>query len=180
MGAGIGAGVTQAGLRAINERRLLAGLREQEQAAEARRLPAALAQRALHDDLTTLPNRALFHDRPRQRLLTAGRDGTAFALLFLDLDGFEAINDRLEHQADDVLLQQVAGRLRGTLRASDTAARLGGDEFAVLLREVAGMPDVGINTHWAWCQYLLGLTSMRCVLIGPDLPNSYLAAPQAQ
>ncbi len=129
-GEGIGESVTREELRAINEQLLLAGLREQEQAAEARRLTDVLAHRALHDDLTALPNRALFHDRLRQLLLTAGRDGTAFALLFLDLDGFKAINDRLGHRAGDLLLQQVAGRLRATLRASDTAARLGGDEFA--------------------------------------------------
>lgn len=140
-GEGIAESVTQEELRAINEQLLLAGLHEQEQAAEARRLTDVLAHRALHDDLTALPNRALFHDRLRQLLLTARRDGTAFALLFLDLDGFKAINDRLGHRAGDLLLQQVAGRLRGTLRASDTAARLGGDEFAVLLPEVAGMPE---------------------------------------
>lgn len=117
----------------INERLLLAGLREQAQAMEARRLAAAFEQRALHDPLTGLPNRALFEDRLEQALLVAGRERTTFTVLFLDLDRFKAINDRLGHHAGDLLLLGVAARLRDTLRETDTVARLHGDEFAVLL-----------------------------------------------
>lgn len=115
-------------LRAVNERLLLVSLREQE-------LLAAARHEALHDGLTGLTNRALFYDRLRLAVHAAHREESALALLFVDLDGFKAINDRAGHQVGDLLLQQVAGRLRGTLRESDTAARLGGDEFGVLLPE---------------------------------------------
>jgi len=89
--------------------------------------------RALHDGLTELPNRTLLYDRLTQAIRTAQRETGHVALLFLDLDGFKGVNDTLGHHIGDLLLQQVADRLRATLRESDTAARLGGDEFAILL-----------------------------------------------
>jgi len=101
------------------------------------RLQAQLQHNASHDPLTDLPNRALFLERLGRAV--GGRrvgDRTA-AVLYVDLDGFKEVNDTVGHQAGDDLLVQAARRLRGALRAADTAARLGGDEFAVL---VAG-PD---------------------------------------
>lgn len=97
------------------------------------RLQAQLQHNAEHDPLTDLPNRALFTDRVRRALggRRAGDAGTA--VLFIDLDGFKAANDRFGHQAGDELLIQAARRLQESVRAGDTAARLGGDEFAALI-----------------------------------------------
>ena len=93
----------------------------------------ALEHLALHDTLTGLPNRTLLSDRLRQALLTAQRERSGVALLIMDLDRFKEVNDSLGHHWGDLLLQQAAGRLRETLRESDTVARLGGDEFAMIL-----------------------------------------------
>lgn len=95
---------------------------------------------ALHDKLTKLPNRALLEDR-FERMLQAG-EGTHIAVLFVDLDGFKAVNDSLGHQAGDVLLAEVAQRLRAGLDPQATASRVGGDEF-VLLSEVDEPEDAG-------------------------------------
>ncbi|MER5552158.1 EAL domain-containing protein [Streptomyces sp. NPDC002793] len=97
------------------------------------RLQAQLQHNAEHDPLTDLPNRALFTTRVGQALggRRAGDPGTA--VLFVDLDGFKAVNDSIGHQAGDELLVQAARRLQESVRASDTAARLGGDEFAALI-----------------------------------------------
>ena len=94
-----------------------------------------VTQLAMHDVLTKLPNRLLFADRAAQVLATARRDGSAPAVLMLDLDHFKEVNDTLGHQQGDLLLQQVAERLSELMRASDTVARFGGDEFAMLLTE---------------------------------------------
>jgi diguanylate cyclase (GGDEF)-like protein len=88
---------------------------------------------ALHDDLTGLPNRALFQDRTEQALLATKRSGAQVAVMFVDLNRFKDVNDTLGHHYGDLLLVQVAERFSATLRAGDSVARLGGDEFAVLL-----------------------------------------------
>jgi diguanylate cyclase (GGDEF)-like protein len=98
---------------------------------------AAAAHRlAYHDELTGLPNRRLLADRFHQAAAHGARHSYQIAVLLLDLDGFKRINDTLGHPVGDKLLQQVAMRLAGAVRASDTACRLGGDEFLVLLVEV--------------------------------------------
>ncbi|MGW3911172.1 EAL domain-containing protein [Streptomyces sp. NPDC005070] len=97
------------------------------------RLQAQLQHNAEHDPLTDLPNRALFTRRVQQAL--SGRRSTdrGTAVLFIDLDGFKAVNDTIGHQAGDELLVQAARRLQDSVRHGDTAARLGGDEFAALI-----------------------------------------------
>lgn len=97
---------------------------------------ANLRHFAYHDVLTGLPNRALLLDRLQQALVRAQRRQTRLALLFLDLDGFKVINDRLGHAAGDKLLQRVAERLVSCIRGGDTACRYGGDEFVLLLPEI--------------------------------------------
>lgn len=92
---------------------------------------------ALHDFLTGLPNRVLIMDRLGLALARSRRDGTKVALLFLDLDGFKAVNDNLGHDAGDELLIVIADRLKNALRPSDTAGRLGGDEFVVVFDGVS-------------------------------------------
>lgn len=88
------------------------------------------------DSLTNLPNRRLFLDRLEQTLLEAERKGSSFALLFIDLDRFKQANDQLGHKSGDRLLELVAERISGNVRAMDTIARLGGDEFTLILKDI--------------------------------------------
>ncbi len=98
---------------------------------ERRRSEERIVFLAQHDPLTRLPNRALFQERLEQALAHAERT-EGFALLYLDVDQFKAVNDTLGHPIGDELLREVALRLRDVVRESDTVARLGGDEFAIL------------------------------------------------
>ncbi|MGC0337649.1 putative bifunctional diguanylate cyclase/phosphodiesterase [Streptomyces sp. SLBN-8D4] len=97
------------------------------------RLQAQLQHNAEHDPLTDLPNRALFTRRVQQALSGRRSSDRGTAVLFIDLDGFKAVNDTIGHQAGDELLVQAARRLQDAVRYGDTAARLGGDEFAALI-----------------------------------------------
>jgi len=100
-------------------------------AASLEKANSELVQAALHDPLTRLPNRTLLRQRIQQAVAGA-RPGDTFAVLFLDLDGFKAINDAYGHQYGDAMLDEIARRLHALLPARDTVARLGGDEFVVL------------------------------------------------
>ncbi|MEW2572870.1 EAL domain-containing protein [Streptomyces sp. NPDC047070] len=97
------------------------------------RLQAQLQHNAEHDPLTDLPNRALFTKRVGQALSGRRSSDHGTAVLFIDLDGFKAVNDTIGHQAGDELLVQAARRLQDAVRKGDTASRLGGDEFAALI-----------------------------------------------
>ncbi len=103
---------------------------------DRKRLEALLAEQALNDPLTGLPNRRSFDDVVQRLLLQAKRTGELVAVGFVDLDAFKAVNDTHGHQAGDVLLQEVAARLRAAVREGDVVARLGGDEFTLALREL--------------------------------------------
>jgi diguanylate cyclase (GGDEF)-like protein len=103
---------------------------------EHMRTREAIRQMAQRDALTGLANRTLFSDRLQQVLAGALRTGARFALLYMDLDRFKPVNDHFGHNVGDLLLKEVAHRIRGSVRESDTAARMGGDEFVVLLRDI--------------------------------------------
>ncbi len=109
-----------------------------------KRAEAHIKHLALHDSLTDLPNRSLFHDRLQSAVAQSERTGKMLALLFIDLDDFKDVNDTLGHAAGDELLKAVAERLKSYLRKSDTVgrynttlARLGGDEFTILLTNLS-------------------------------------------
>jgi PAS domain S-box-containing protein len=106
------------------ERRFVGILRD---ISEQRAQKEALEYQALHDVLTSLPNRTLLNDRLRQAILAGQRERRSVALLVMDMDGFKDVNDTLGHHVGDLLLQQVALRLGSLLRGSDTMARLGGE-----------------------------------------------------
>lgn len=95
-----------------------------------------LEELAHFDQLTGLPNRMLCHDRLRASMHRAHRSHSSAALLYIDLDGFKQVNDRLGHEAGDEVLIKVGQNLKHVIREDDTAARLGGDEFVVILNEV--------------------------------------------
>jgi len=108
---------------------------------ERKRFEQKLSEMASFDTLTGLPNRNLLNDRLGQALAHAGRSGSMMAVGFLDLDRFKVINDTLGHDAGDELLKEIARRLSGCLRSSDTVARQGGDEFVVVITDMARPED---------------------------------------
>ena len=103
-----------------------------------RELEDRLRADALHDPLTGLPHRGLLVDRVQHGLLTTARSGLPVAVLFCDLDGFKAVNDRYGHPAGDVVLRETARRLQAVLRPGDTVGRIGGDEFVAVCPSVPG------------------------------------------
>ena len=109
---------------------------------EIKRLQDQMARMAHYDQLTGLANRFLFMDRLGQILAQSKRRDTTFAVLYMDLDDFKAVNDTHGHAMGDRLLVAVAQRLQGCVRETDTVARMGGDEFTILLTDIRGFEDV--------------------------------------
>ncbi len=132
---------------------------------------------ATHDFLTELPNRMMFGHLLHQAVQTAKRYQKQFAVLFIDLDGFKEINDRMGHEAGDRLLKEIAARLKNNLRAADVAARMGGDEFVLLMEEVTDSASVAtvarkINDGIAQPFIIHGLEQRITASIGISLyPN---------
>jgi len=107
------------------------------------RANSELLQLAMHDNLTRLPNRVLLEDRLDQAIHNASRSGRRFAVLFLDLDGFKAVNDVYGHHVGDELLRDVSRRILACKREEETVARLGGDEFVVVF-DISGPEDAAM------------------------------------
>jgi diguanylate cyclase (GGDEF)-like protein/PAS domain S-box-containing protein len=110
---------------------------------EMRETEVALQHLATHDTLTDLPNRFLMVDRLSQLLSRAQRSGSAFAVLYMDIDRFKEVNDSHGHEFGDLLLRAVAKRLTKSVRQSDTVARIGGDEFVIILETVHELREAG-------------------------------------
>jgi diguanylate cyclase (GGDEF)-like protein/PAS domain S-box-containing protein len=108
---------------------------------ERRAAELRLAHAATHDELTDLPNRAMFLDRLERALAQSRRGQGRVAVLYMDLDRFKVVNDSLGHSAGDELLVAVANRLMRAVRPSDMVARLGGDEFVILTENLAGLEE---------------------------------------
>ena len=108
---------------------------------QRREAEARLVHLAHYDALTGLPSRTLFRDRATHAILHAARVGRLLAVLYLDLDHFKPVNDRLGHEAGDQVLKIAAQRITGCLRATDTASRVGGDEFVVVLSDLLNTND---------------------------------------
>lgn len=138
-----------------------------------RRIEEEIRYRANYDTLTGLPNRDLLVERLTQEIKLARRDGVTVGLLYLDLDRFKNVNDAAGHEAGDLLLQQVAQRLRACVRESDTVGRLGGDEFALMLPHLHQPADAAriaekaiaalgepfeLNGQEAWIGASIGIT----------------------
>jgi diguanylate cyclase (GGDEF)-like protein/PAS domain S-box-containing protein len=132
-----------------------------------------IRQLAFYDALTLLPNRRLLLDRLEQALAASKRHRHYGALLFLDLDNFKKLNDTAGHAQGDLLLQQVAGRLRSAVREGDTVSRLGGDEFVVMLEELGADVDETVNRAEHVAQKILAELSRSFDLAG----NEYRSTP---
>jgi diguanylate cyclase (GGDEF)-like protein/PAS domain S-box-containing protein len=145
----------------LNQAGTLAGI-----AIERAKMEEQVLRLAYYDELTNLPNRRLLMERLNKVLAANARTGKYAALLFIDLDNFKSINDTLGHAAGDVLLHNVALRLRSCVRTEDTVARLGGDEFVVMLENLRDDPITATIQAETTSQKIL--TTLRAPYLLPD------------
>ncbi len=138
--------LTQAIMQIENSKKSLQSLNDSltKEIAARKQVEEKIKHMASHDDLTGLPNRALFRDRLDTAKSLAVRNQQKLAILFIDLDGFKAVNDNFGHKAGDLLLQKVARLIESTVRQSDTVARMGGDEFMLLLNGINHNEDIEV------------------------------------
>ena len=99
---------------------------------------------AYYDQLTNIPNRTLFRDRAETAVRIAAREDEKLAIVYIDIDEFKVINDKMGHEAGDVFLKELSQRFRKCVRDSDTVSRIGGDEFAILMINIASIEDTSI------------------------------------
>ena len=131
---------------------------------ERKAVEQRMAYMAQHDNLTDLPNRVLLLDRLSQAISRAFRDQHKISIMFLDLDNFKATNDTLGHQVGDMLLKEVANRIRSVARSSDTISRQGGDEFVLMLPDIDNADDAT-----AIAGKLLAAVSGSCLIEGNEI-----------
>ena len=158
-------GTRAACLMEANEQLVEAALRARETSDSALAELSALSRASQFDELTDTPTRNLMLDRIDKALAQARRRGHRAAVLFLDVDGFKAINDARGHAAGDDALRDIAASLTASVRESDSVGRFGGDEFLVLLAEVAGEPEVALVA-----------SKMLAALAGSDAARGALSA----
>jgi diguanylate cyclase (GGDEF)-like protein/PAS domain S-box-containing protein len=127
---------------------------------------------AYYDALTGLPNRRLLDDRLRQVLAACGRNPVFCALLFIDLDDFKQVNDSFGHKIGDLLLVEVASRLRGCMREEDTVARFGGDEFVLLLKNLGTDREEAVLNVETVSRKIMDALSAGYMLTEPEYPVS--------
>ena len=144
---------------------------------ERKAVEEQMTRLAHHDNLTDLPNRVLFNDRLQQAMLKARRDQERLALKFIDLDRFKPVNDTYGHAVGDQLLKEVAVRLLGCVRESDTVSRIGGDEFVILLSTVEGEQEAmrvaekvleALNKPFEFGGRTLSISSSIGIAVYPD------------
>ena len=147
---------------------MLTGFKRLDAQRRAEELAAQVSEMAFHDSLTALPNRLLLLDRLEMAIAVCTRSGGHGALMMVDLDNFKPLNDTHGHAAGDLLIIEVAGRLRNCVRRTDTLARLGGDEFIVLLPSLAGDARAAVAEAVAVAGKILEALSHPYVLAGED------------
>ena len=147
----------------------------QEEISEREKMEDQVRQMAFYDLLTNLPNRRLLDDRLQQAMAASRRTGRLGAVMFLDLDNFKPLNDTNGHAVGDLLLMEVARRLKRRVREHDTVARFGGDEFVVILSDLDSSLDVALSLAQVIAEDVrISLCESYQLCVGQDGPGEQL------